>query len=481
MASTRVIVIGAGLAGLSAAKLLADRGLDVEVLEASGKAGGSCATTSVEGYTFNDGAIYLALLGLVDHAFARLGLDRAAVLPLRKASAGFRTTLPDGSVVTLGDDLALDVAGRSVDARRVQHEMQALIARWRPFLRFVEEEFVVHPFSAWRLLRRGWRHLPKMLGTVARELDRSFGDRAVRSAFAGTLLYTGAPASRTPAPAIVGLVAGLEEGLFVPEGGMGRIPEALVASLRERGVGIRLDARVERIVIEQGRVRGVELRGAGRIDAAAVVSTASGMATFGSLVDRAHWPSAIARRMQHPPLSHRAVSVQLGVPGPIAAAANSMSVLPWMEDQAQLLAQDGNDMRFPVYVVTSRANPELAPPGASTVEMFYPVASGIPLEHWTEEAKTKLLGLATDVLQRAHGVTPVVWRVRSPRDFATSMNLHAGALYGLSPTATPRELFPHATGIRGLFMAGQTTFPGYGVAPSMMSGIFAAEAATAGL
>jgi phytoene dehydrogenase-like protein len=49
-------------------------------------------------------------------------------------------------------------------------------------------------------------------------------------------------------------------------------------------------------------------------------------------------------------------------------------------------------------------------------------------------------------------------------------------LYGLSPAADPRELFPQRTPIAGLFQAGQTSYPGYGVAPAAMSGIFAAEA-----
>ena len=258
---------------------------------------------------------------------------------------------------------------------------------------------------------------------------------------------------------------------------MGRIPEVLGASLRERGVPIALGARVERIVLEQGRVRGVEVHGAGRIDAAAVISTASGMLTFGSLLDRGAQPRAITRRLEHAPLSHRGASIQLGFARPIAAPADSVSVLPWMEEQRAMLAQDGHAMPFPTYVVTSRSNPELAPPGGSTVEMFYPVDAKMPLDHWTEAAKAGLLEMALGALHEAGGRDPAVSRVRSPRDFATSMNLYGGAFYGLSPAATPRDLFPHASGIPGLFMAGQTTWPGFGVGPSMMSGIFAAEAA----
>ncbi len=54
------------------------------------------------------------------------------------------------------------------------------------------------------------------------------------------------------------------------------------------------------------------------------------------------------------------------------------------------------------------------------------------------------------------------------------MHLYRGALYGLSPAARPTELFPRRPPIGGLLLAGQSTYPGYGVGPSMMSGLFAA-------
>ncbi len=71
----------------------------------------------------------------------------------------------------------------------------------------------------------------------------------------------------------------------------------------------------------------------------------------------------------------------------------------------------------------------------------------------------------------------MVTRVRTPRDFSQSLHLYKGALYGLSPIAGPLELFRQSTPVPGLFLAGgQSTYPGYGVSASLMSGIFAAEA-----
>ena len=91
-----VAIIGGGLAGLAAARRLGASGVAVRLFEANGKVGGCCATTRVGGYTFNDGAVYLAMPGMLDRLFEALGLDRNRLLPLRRISAIQSSTLPDG-------------------------------------------------------------------------------------------------------------------------------------------------------------------------------------------------------------------------------------------------------------------------------------------------------------------------------------------------------------------------------------------------
>ena len=150
-----VVIIGAGVAGLTAANLLARNGFPVAVFEAGKKIGGCCATTTIDGYTFHDGAVYLALPGILDLAFSKVGLNRSNHLPLRKINAKSSTSLPDGSVVTLGEDLDLTVTGRALDQQRARNELRRMLEKWMPVLRFVSEDLVLQPFSPWHLLRKG--------------------------------------------------------------------------------------------------------------------------------------------------------------------------------------------------------------------------------------------------------------------------------------------------------------------------------------
>lgn len=472
--SAPVAVIGAGLSGLAAGCLLARNGFAVRVFEANGKVGGCCATTALGGFTFNDGAVYLPLVSLLDHGFERLGLDRGRILPVKRVATNLQATLPDGTVVTLGEGLDVTVEGRRVDPARVQADLHGLMRRWEPVLRWVTEEVATHPFSSWRILRSGWRHLPKLRGTVAAELRRHVGDEAVRAALSGILLYAGVPPEAMPASALVGLVAMMREGFHLPEGGMGKIPDALSTAFEEYGGRLFLNSEVERIAVARGRVRGVDVKGQGRVEAAAVISTTSAMATYGTLLDPGVVPAATLRRVGRARLSHRAVSLQLGLSNRIESRSFLNMVLPMMERQREIFGEDASGIEWPIYFVPTTTLPDLAPPGGSVVEMFRPVTPDLDEG---DRVKETVAEAAVRALRRLHDLDIAVTRVRGPRDFAETLHLYRGALYGISPIVALGEQFPNRAPLPGLFLAGgQSTHPGYGVPASVMSGIFAAEA-----
>ncbi len=470
-----IAIVGGGVSGLAAGCLLARRGTNVTVFEANEKAGGCCATTCLAGYTFHDGAVYLAVPRLLDAAFATLGLDRAALVPLRKINSMFSACLPDGALVTWREGHDVRIEGGALDRTLLQTELQRMLRRWAPVLDTAIDHLVAAPFSPWRAVRYGWKHLHKLRGTVGSELRRLIGDARIRAAFAGALLHTGLPPDHMPVASILGLVAMLRDGLFLPEGGMGRISTALAAELRRQGGQIRLASHVNRIIVEGGRARGVQLRDE-RVEASAVISTVSPMATFTSLVELAHVPGSITGRIQGARLSHRAVSVQFGLANAVGTPALVNMVLPMMEMQHEVVVQDPGSVRWPVYSVPTMALPELAPTGGSIIEMFVPLAPHLALGQWDDARRQEVADSAIQALRRRHHLDIAVVRLRTPTDFRDQMHLYQGALYGLSPAVPPQEQFAQKSAIPGLVLAGQSTYPGYGVGPAMMSGIFAADA-----
>jgi phytoene dehydrogenase-like protein len=120
--------------------------------------------------------------------------------------------------------------------------------------------------------------------------------------------------------------------------------------------------------------------------------------------------------------------------------------------------------------------PELASRGGSIVELYTPIPQDQLADTWSEQQKEDVAASALACLSRYHDLNIKVKRVRSPKDFQTQMHLYNGALYGLSPATSPLDQFSHVSPIPGLFLAGQTTYPGFGVGPASISGILSANA-----
>ncbi|WP_231748306.1 hypothetical protein [Burkholderia sp. ABCPW 14] len=183
------------------------------------------------------------------------------------------------------------------------------------------------------------------------------------------------------------------------------------------------------------------------------------------------------RRVARAPLSHRALGIQLGLRNRIEPVAYSVNHLPPRGRPAgDAVASAGRRALVQLHGADGHTLPGLAPPGGSIVEMFAAVDAQTPLDAWTDAAKTAAAQPWIDALARRHRLDIATLRVTSPRDHAERLGLYEGAPYGLSPAARPDQQFAHVTPIDGLYLAGQTTYPGFGVTTSMLSGVFAANA-----
>ncbi|HET6587177.1 MAG TPA: NAD(P)/FAD-dependent oxidoreductase [Oleiagrimonas sp.] len=477
--SLPVVVIGAGLAGLSAAVRLGRMGYRVVILEAGSGIGGCCSTETVDGFRFNNGAIYVATPSLLRHAFTRLGLDLDEQVRMHAIEVPQLSVLDNGTRVFTTTTQGSWVEGERADerTRRYRSELDHLYRTWRPIYRTLMDEVLPHELSMWRVLSRLWRHLPKMSGSVADLLRKNFSDPDARAAAGAITLYTGLAPQDTPAAQIVGLMALLDEGFWLPEGGMGRIPEALGHAAVAQGVDIRLQAVVDRIAIRHGAVEGVHLADGKFVPARAVIATNSAVQTVKDMLDPGIVPKSLARRAQKSPLSHRAISIQLGVQWeePATARAFAVNHVPSLEKQGLFHLPAEGTVRWFSWTCPTGIVPGTAPEGMAVVEMFAPVPAGNADAVDTDETRD----IAERYMAAWHREQPcriVARRILSPRDFAIQRHLYKGALYGLSPGVKPTAYFPHRSGITGLYLAGQTTYPGYGVAPAMLSGIHAADA-----
>lgn len=471
-----VIVIGAGVAGLTAGSYLARKGFHVKVLEANSKIGGCCGSTEINGYTLNDGAQYLIYPKLLDMVFSQLGSDRSEILPLRRVTTSQTSHLPNGTSVTIDSNLNVSIEHGEVDIPAAQHELAQMLRKWSPVDEILtDEETMLNPLRVWKIISKVWKHIPKFSRTLEGELKANFSDPIIRSAMAAQLLYAGAPLNRLPSVSIVALVNALTVGMALPEGGMGKIPEALAYTLKQHGGEILLDARVKNIRITNGQTRGIQAEGHGFIGGDFVVSTVNAMTTYQYLLDGKDQPRALARKAKNTPLSTSTFCVQLGLANKLDTKSHIHHISPMMEDLDRYILPDKDMADWGYYSIPTVIAPELAPAGGSIIEFAPIIRQNDPIETWDDERINKLEEESIDWLRSRHKMDISVKRIRSPREFEKQLNLYHGAIYGVSAAKGLTGLFPHKTPIEGLYLAGQTTYPGLGVPTSALSGIHAGK------
>ena len=272
------------------------------------------------------------------------------------------------------------------------------------------------------------------------------------------------------------LVSALTDGMALPVGGMGQIPEALAHTLRAHGGEILLNQRVRNIRLGYGCVTGIQTEPGDFIECDLVISTAGAMTTYQSLLEPTAQTRRMIRKAQQTPLSAAAFSLQLGLINKLEAKSHLNYFVPFMEELDRYFSPGYDRADWGYYSIPTLIAPELAPSGCSVLEYFPVVSRGGPVDAWSNERVEQFSRTSVEWLRDQFEINIAVKRVRSPREFRDQLSLYEGAVYGVSPAKGVAGLFPRRSPIHGLYLAGQTTYPGLGVPTAALSGIHAANA-----
>ena len=262
----KVIVIGAGIAGLAVAIRLRARGVEVTVFEANDYPGGKLTEIRLGGYRFDAGPSLFTQPELIDDLFIVTGREPKARFSYNYKSIGCHYFYPDGTwlrAYTAPDALATEIERvLGVPTKRTLEYLEHAARTYE----LVGRLFLEQPLNEWnswfdRKVARAFMHLAEYdLGSTLHETNvRRLGEPRLVQYFDRMATYSGSSPYR--APGILAMIPHLEHnvGTFLPVGGMIAITQSLYALAKEVGVRFVFDSKVTQIVVDHGRAVGVEV------------------------------------------------------------------------------------------------------------------------------------------------------------------------------------------------------------------------------
>jgi len=480
----RVVVIGAGLGGLSASAHLVAAGHDVCVVERGSLPGGRAGVIERDGFRLDTGPTVFTMPNLLADTFAALGRDIDDYVTVDPVDPMYRAVFADGSVLRVRH-------GRDAMTEEIRHFAGAREAgAFNEFCEWLTElyelempRFIDTNYGSAIDLVRSWRAVLELIrqggfGTLDSKVAGFFEDERLRRVFSFQAMYAGlAPRE---ALAIYSVITYMDTvaGVFMPRGGMHAIASGLARALTEAGVSMTYDTTVSRILRDgEGAVTGVDL-GGDRLDADAVVCNADLPVAYKTMLGGIEAPRG-ARRGRYSPSCLLWVAGVKGAP-PDGAAHHNIHFGRDFDDAFKAVLKRGVRMPDPTTLVSmaSISDPSLAPEGCSTLYALEPMPNLDGKLDWSRHGARYADELRQRVGSLGYPIDDVlVQQVFDPLDWE-SMGMERGTPFSLSHTFRQSGPFrPRNVDRRvpGLVFTGSSTIPGVGVPMVLISGKLAAQ------
>jgi all-trans-retinol 13,14-reductase len=492
-----VVVVGAGLGGLTAAAYLCAIGRRVIVVDQHNVAGGNATVFCHEDFEFDVGVHYLGDCGPggpIPTILGRLGID----VSFRELDPdGFDTVIHrDGTKLRIPRDVELFrsrlLEAFGSEAEAVNAYVDTIIAMDRELAGQAVPDVVLRWMNA----------------TLADFYDEIGASERLRSVLGAQHIAYALPPSKASLLVHAGLAMHYFKGAFYPEGGGQVLADRLVEFISDHGGDVILRSTVEQILVEDARACGIRLRppsperakGApSEIRAPIVVSNADLKHTLDDLVGPEHFPDEFVSKVRGYEMAPPMFVHYLVIDRDLAAegfANSNIYVVPHDDIEGDYRRLEAGAMpESPSVLMTFTSlkdpgNPRLCRPGQTNLQVMTPCPSDYAfwgLEEGPAQGEryrtnktylSRKREMRDRVLAVAEIAVPGISRSIVYEDTATAITHErftrstGGTSYGIAATPDQSALNRPAPGspIEGLFFVGANVMPAHGIMPVMMSG-----------
>jgi len=481
----KVVVVGAGLGGLSAACHLAGRGHDVEVLERADVPGGRAGLVDTGGYKLDTGPSVLTMVDILRDTFTGAGADMDELLTLKPVDPMYRACFADGTEIKVRHGREAMTAEIREVAGATEAEAFGRFCDWLGKLyrlelpNFIDRNFDSPLDLAWpvsplvNLVRMGG------LRRLSNVVESYFSDPRLQKIFSFQSMYAGL--SPFEALAIYCVITYMDtvEGVYFPEGGMHAVPRALAEAASNAGASFRYGTTVDRVMRSgTGEVTGVRLVGGEFVKAEVVVLNPDLPVAYRELLPGVRAPLTTKRGNYSP----SCVVWLVGAEGkmPDGAAHHNIHFGAAWEGAFEALLKEGVIMPDPSILVSSPSfsDPGLAPEGHVSLYVLEPTPNLDGRVDWSVESerlkdslaeRVGALGYPTSVIDYEQFVDPKGWE---------SQGMERGTPFALAHNFFQTGPFrPNnvTKKVPGVVFVGSGTVPGVGVPMVLLSGRLAAD------
>lgn len=478
--SKKVIVIGAGLGGISAAIMLKINGFDVEIFEKNEKIGGKLNTITEKGYTFDLGPSILTLPQYFKVLFDASGRNMDDYIRIQKVRPHWRNFFEDGTVIDLDPDM-------EVMKKELAKLDQNSFAQFRKFLDYSEKQYDIIAegyFDNGLDNTRDFMRYYDISAVFKIDFFRSMHGRVAKHISNPHLIdildyfikYVGSSAYR--APGFMNLMPTIQfrYDLWYVPGGMYNIARGFQKYMDELGIKIHFNSNVSEIIKNGSNVSGISVNGESHF-ADLIVSNMEGYPAYNELLKE---ENSFLKKLEkyEPACSGLVLDIGLDIQYPQLAHHNFM----FSQHQKEHFKTVFQDKKLPpdptIYLVdASKSDKTVAPEGCSGLKILPHIPYISDENPYTHEDYIKYKELVLDKLERC-GLKNirkhiVYEHMLTPLDIKNMYRSNKGSVYGVVSDLRKNFAFKFpkkSTKYSNLYFVGGSVNPGGGMPMVLLSG-----------
>ncbi|MBK86943.1 MAG: phytoene dehydrogenase [Flavobacteriaceae bacterium] len=477
----KIIIIGSGFSSLAAASYLAKAGNEVSVFEKNNNVGGRAGQLKKEGFTFDIGPSWYWMPDVFDRFFIDFGKKTSDYYKIDKLDPAYRIFFKD-EIMTIGDSMVKICAEFERIEKGSGTKLKKFIGKAQDNYGIAVDKILYNApgVSPKELVTKDTiLKIDQFFKTISQEVRKNFKNPKLISTLEFPSLFLGAKPSKTPSFFSFMNFADFGLGTWHPRGGMYEIIKGIESLATELGVKIHTNCAINKIVVENNAVLGVETKG-DLIKSDIVISGADyhHSETLLDIKYRQYSETYWGKKVFAP----SSLLFYIGVNKKLKNIEHhNLFFDADFEKHAEEIYDKPKWPSHPLFYVNipSKTDPSMAPEDCDALFILIPIAPGLDdnnkhrnyyLEHVLKrfEEKTEQSIQNNIIFKESFCV----------KDFKSEYNSYKGNAYGMAMTLLQTAFLRpklKSSKVKNLYFTGQLTVPGPGVPPSLISGKLTAE------